>query len=363
MKYRQWNGVVAVLLVLGFAPSVEALDGEPDGSVPAPRTPGETAGGEQGAVSQDPAGYGVLAQTVPHERLFAVAFGGERGIAVGDLGMVMLTRDGGETWRREKAPTDLALLGVTMAGDRAIAVGQRGTILVRDPEGAWREVESGTKERLLNVDVNDTGTAFAVGAFGTVLQSTDGGNTWRNAAPIWTEFETEAKSGAAVTGAAGEPTMNAVQVMEDGTVFLGGEIAYIARSTDRGDSWKLVYEAQEPAGAILPAVNGLRVRPDGVGFAVGQEGLVLKTTDGGATWGRLDTPVEGNLHDVISSTDGSVICVGMRVAARSQDDGRTWKVLDRLDLALNWYSEIAAPAETSNPIAVGHSARIITIPK
>lgn len=362
MKHHQLKRVVAVLLVLGFASSVEGVDGGPDADAPAPHTADGTGSDGQNSATQKAAGYDVLAETVPHESLFAVAFEGERGIAVGDLGTVMLTRDGGATWTREKAPTDLALLGVALAGDRAIMVGQQGTILVREADDRWLEVDSGTEERLLNVDVNRRGTAFAVGAFGTVLRSTDAGNTWQNAAPVWTDFDTEA-GGGAITGAAGEPTMNAVQVMEDGTVFLGGEIAYIVRSTDEGGSWELVYEAQAPEGGILPAVNGLRVRPDGVGFAVGQVGLVVKTIDGGATWERLDVPVEGNLHDVTSYADGSVICVGMRVAARSQDDGRTWTVLDNLDLALNWYSEIADSAETSSPIAVGHSARIITIPK
>ena len=351
MKYRRLFSVLAAWLAIGLAPGAAAIEG---GAEPAAAAP-EKGGSDSG--------YAVLEETVPHERLFALAFDGDRGIAVGDLGMVMWTRDGGTTWTREKAPTDLALLGVTMVGDRVIAVGQRGLILVRDADGTWREIESHTEERLLNVDANADGLAYAVGAFGTVLRSADGGETWRSAAPDWSALDETAESETDISGAAGEPTMNAVQVMADGTVLLGGEIAYVLRSGDRGANWSLAYRSQVPPGEIKPAVNGLRVRPDGVGFAVGQAGLLLKTTDGGRSWRRLTTPASGNLHAVVSASDGAVVVVGMRVALRSHDEGATWEVLEGLDLALNWYSDVAAASGTGQPVAVGHSARIIRIPK
>lgn len=340
MKYHLSNRAVAALFTLFFACSAGAVD--------------------DSAAADTAPGYGVLAAGVAHERLFAIDFDGERGMAVGDLGRVMRTEDGGSTWEQEEPPTNLALLGVTLQGDRTIAVGQQGLILVADGGGGWRKIESGTTERLLNVDANPEGLAFIVGAFGTVLRSRDGGESWHSAKPDWDALST---AGGGMSGAQGNPTIAAVQVLGNNAVLLGGELSYIMRSPDAGEHWELVYDDSEiPSGQVQPTVNALHVRTDGVGFAVGQSGQMLKTIDEGRSWQRLDTPVDANLLDVVSRADGHVVGVGMRAAVSSDDNGETWQVLKGLDLALNWYSEIAN-SPTGAPIAVGYGAQIIKLPK
>lgn len=303
--------------------------------------------------------FAVLRKGVRQERLFGLAFEGDHGVAVGDLGQVFWTEDAGATWKLEQAPSDMALLDVAMVGERVIAVGQQGLIVIRDGEGDWRQVESNTTERLLSVDAAPNGLAYAVGSFGTVLRSTDTGETWQAAAPDWEQFSSGATTG--FSGASGAPTMNAVQLLGENTVLLAGEISYILRSQDAGENWALVNRAQVTSQEVAPSVNALQVRADGTGYAVGQAGLILKTTDGGTTWARVQTPIDGNLLAVTSTAEGGIISVGMRVAVVSQDEGVHWRILDDLDLDINWYSDIAA-GEAGNFIAVGHRARIIRIP-
>lgn len=306
--------------------------------------------------------FSVLVQGIGQDRLFAIDFEGSMGIAVGGAGMIKISQDGGATWVSEQAPTTLALLGVSLAKRRAIAVGQQGLVLLRDEQGVWREVQSVTRERLLDVDMNAQGLAVAVGAFGTVIASRDGGQSWSNAAPDWIEIAKVAGRQNDRTGAVNEPTVFAVQTFEDGSVLLGGELSYILRSTNAASSWSLAYRAPVLHDVVAPTVHAIEVRPDGVGFAVGQEGHVFKTTDRGASWVVRPTPSgNGNLLAVSSTGTGMVFAVGMRIAVRSDNDGDSWSVVHGGDFTVNWYSDIASSTQARQLIGAGHSGRIIAI--
>lgn len=308
----------------------------------------------------------VIAEGVRQERFFGMDFLGDQGIVVGNFGQVMITEDGGETWVEEKAPTDLALLAVALHEGGAIAVGQQGLVLLRSPDGEWQEVSVDTGERLLNVAANRDGEAVIVGAFGTLLTSSDGGRNWVNAAPQWAELAASANVPADATGATAEPSMYDAKVFDDGVMLVAGELAYVLRSEDGGKSWKfanfaeVLAEGEEATASAAPTINDIQVRADGTGFAVGQSGTVFKTSDSGRSWKKLSTPLtEINLLAVASRGSGAVIAVGMRSAIFSEDDGESWQTLEALDLDINWYSAIQVAPDASQMLAVGHSGRII----
>lgn len=320
-----------------------------------------------GAHAESSDGYSVLEQGVAHDRLFSIAFSGSFGIAVGDAGQVMISEDGGDSWAREKAPTDLALLGVAVNNGRAIVVGQKGLIFVRELEGDpdWQQVASGTEERLLQVAVNADGLAFVVGAFGTVLRSDDNGSSWSFGAPVWEEEAKAYLDGSEGAGSAIlNPTLYAVNVRDDGSVLLAGEIGYVLYSSDRGESWTLARLGENDAGEIAPTIFDISLRDDGRGFAVGQSGLMLQSSDHGRSWNAIESPVDANLFSISSFGQKGVLVTGMRVALRSDDEAKTWTSLDQLDLETRWYSDvISSPSGSrSGLLAVGHSGRIITIP-
>src|SRR3569623_304277 len=121
-----------------------------------------------------------------HQALFSIARDGNTGVAVGAGGQLMESADGGNTWKPTAANVgELSLLGVGQSQGHAIAVGQQGQVLVRDQGKSWTKSVSGTENRLLSVAVNNSGLAVAVGAFGTALKSTDGGQTWQSISPEW----------------------------------------------------------------------------------------------------------------------------------------------------------------------------------
>jgi len=306
-------------------------------------------------------GNAVLIQATPHDRLFSLVFDAEQGLAVGENGLLMNSSDGGKNWTRAKAPTDLALIDVATNGKRTIAVGQMGLVLVREGTGEWKKVDSGSDARLLQVDINAQGLAFATGAFGTLLKSTDGGETWSNAAPKWGDLYESGTGDTAVTR--DEPTNWVVRVGDDGSVVLGGEYGQLIRSTDGGNDWKIVYRHVADDGRTSPTIFSMAIRSDGIGYAVGQSGLLIKTADSGVTWADVEAPTTSNLFGVDSFADGTVVVVGQRVGLRSRDNGATWQPIKGLDLNLNWYAALAhsQQATAGEVIGVGHSGRVIRL--
>lgn len=301
----------------------------------------------------------VITHATPHDRLFSVIFDAEKGIAVGEAGLIMRTADAGKTWLRDAAPTDLALIDIAGNGTRSIAVGQMGLILVDDGSGKWRKVESGTDRRLLQVDINKNGLAFIVGAFGTLLKSTDGGESWNSVAPDWAGLYDSGSGDTAVLR--DEPTNYVIDVQEDGGVLIGGEYGQIMHSPDGGTCWDIVYRHPSESGLSAPTFFAMSIRDDGVGYAVGQSGIVARTANRGRSWAHVKTSLDGNLFGVDSFVDGQVVAIGQRVALRSTDNGATWNPIRALDFSINWYSSLGHPASApaGEVIAVGHSGRIL----
>ena len=131
----------------------------------------------------------------------ALAGGGSR---------VALSRNGGVTWL-QRGPDLQGSIGDIDALDfrdaaHGVAVGSRGLILVTSDGGqSWRSprIAGGTPSRdLLDVDLSGL-RGYAVGASGTLLSTTDGGETWTRVAGVTYERITAiatARDGTAVAG-------------------------------------------------------------------------------------------------------------------------------------------------------------------
>ena len=71
------------------------------------------------------------------------------------------------------------MLGLARAGERLVAVGERGIVLLSDDSGnTWRQASVPVSVSLTAVQFVDAEQGWAVGHLGVVLHSEDGGETW-----------------------------------------------------------------------------------------------------------------------------------------------------------------------------------------
>jgi len=284
-----------------------------------------------------------------HRDLYAMAVSTEDSnaiTAVGAFGTLLVSKDGGETWENNNIKTDQALFDIAIAGEHQVIVGQTGLVMVRDGDGPWKEVEVDTDARLLSVDTNRAGLTYAVGQFGVVLRSLDGGDTWQ---------KLDLKLAEKIEGGY-DPHLYDVHVGEDGIATVVGEFGLIMRSKDQGKNWVIVNTSDE-------SLFALQIRDDGVGFAAGQSGAIFRTENGGENWARLDNKLDANLLGIWSSPDGTVTAPGFRHMLVSDDNGESWRQVENQDVNRGWYIDARTISGKPGVIAVGYSGKVIRIIK
>jgi len=260
-----------------------------------------------------------------HDGLYDIAFEGEKGIAVGALGSVVVTADGGKTWEPQAFPmSNLALLSVAMHGGKCIAVGQVGMIYTADDCKTWKLSPSATKSRLLSVGVNKQGLAYAVGAFGTILKSPDFGKTWEVVKVDWTD----------ITPEGAEPHLYDVHVGEDGVITAVGEFELVLRSTDGGKQWKTLHKGER-------SLFGLAVLEGGKIYAVGQSGALISSSDNGATWQSIKTGSGAILTGLYATPKGEIVASGINALVVSKDGGATWNAVSSKLIRNAWHQALA----------------------
>ena len=304
------------------------------------------------SADNSPAGLQPVVTGTAHQALFSIAFRGDLGVAVGAGGQLMESHDAGKSWKIvTPVLTPLALLGVGMAPGHAIIVGQLGLVFVMSDDGQWQKVDSGTKHRLFNVAVKADGVAVAVGAYGTILRSTDGGKTWASIAPSWTGY----------TKYGDQPHLYAVHVDDSGTITVAGELGLIIRSSDAGKTWKTLHKGNEDTNVGVSSLFAMQLNADGTGYAVGQKGAILRTADHGDTWTELDSGTKSILLGVYDDGDGNIIATGMHDMLISRDHGKTWQHIVNKQVTSSWLEGIASPGPGQAPLAVGEAGSVVRI--
>lgn len=231
---------------------------------------------------------------------------GERIIAVGERGHVLVSNDRGESWRQVVVPTRSMLTAVTAPDQRhAWAVGHDSIILFSEDGGlSWvRQFSAPELEQpLLDVWFADRGHGVAVGAYGTVMTTADGGQSWQGSL-----IDPE------------EPHANAIAQAPDGGLYIAAELGLVFRSDDRGRTWTRLSTRY---GGSLFGVLALR---DGSLLTFGLRGHLFRSTDRGERWQRIETNTSASLFGGVQRSDGMVLVGGLDgVLLVSDDGGRTF---------------------------------------
>lgn len=239
--------------------------------------------------------------------------------------------------------TRAVLLGLARAGERLVAVGERGIVLLSDDSGnSWRQARVPVSVSLTAVQFVDAEQGWAVGHLGVVLHSEDGGETWHK------QLDGEGAAKLAVQAAqrdidqsGGASNLEQAQhLLRDGpdkpfldVYFIDRRQGYIVgaynqiyRTDDGGQTWQpWMQHVDNPQG-----LNLYGIRASGTDLLlVGERGLLLRSTDAGQSFQTLKSPYEGSFFGLLGTRDGALIAYGLRGNAWWSDDrGNRWRRLD-----------------------------------
>ncbi|MBH3344470.1 hypothetical protein I5O09_11985 [Pseudomonas parafulva] len=157
----------------------------------------------------------------------------QHGLAVGAYGALLETTDGGQHWRdvaeRLDNPDQLHLNAIAQVRDAGLfIVGEQGGMFRSEDNGQhWQKVEGPYQGSLFGViGTAQPRTLLAFGLRGNLLRSTDFGDTWQS-------IPLQAARGELEFGLAG------ATLLDDGTVVVVGNGGSVLRSTDAGQTFSV----------------------------------------------------------------------------------------------------------------------------
>lgn len=226
--------------------------------------------------------------------------------AIGELGVVIKTIDGGTTWQRVR-PWDAEggfFKSLSAADTNNVwAVGTGGRIIKTSDGGlTWTSQNSGSTDLLNDVVASSAKVAWSVG-FNGVLRTIDGGNTWQKSTTLAEPLYRLAAPSASVAYVTIQPDS-------------------VAKTTDGGVTWSKS-QLLGLEGSLATAISAPSAS---VAWVVGKTDLVERTTDG-KNWVNTTRPLQSSasplsilassdLTAYISYEDGSIV--------RTIDGGASW---------------------------------------
>ena len=234
------------------------------------------------------------------------------------------------------------LQGVSRVGDRLVAVGQRGHIVVSTDGGTtWKQSPVPVSSDLTAVYFINEKKGWAVGHDGVILHSADGGASWslqldgRRANDLLLA-DIKAKAGAHPGSAevnsllaeaerhheqgADKPFLD-VWFADENIGFVVGAYNLIFRTGDGGKTWAPWFDRTDNAKFLN--LYAIRAAAGSV-YIAGEAGLVLRLDGDGQRFSAVNPDYKGSFFGVLGDAN-MVLVHGLRGNAfRSADGGKNW---------------------------------------
>lgn len=263
------------------------------------------------------------APLVKESLLLDIAKSGDRLIAVGERGHILLSDDG-VTWEQVRTPSLATLTAVYFVGPHGWAVGHDASILKSQDRGtSWQlqHFEPELERPFLDVIFFDQKNGIAIGAYGVFYRTTDGGLNWKS------EMHPEFLS------------LDDQAYLQE--IKLEDEAFYV-----------------QELSSILPHLNSVSGSTERL-YLAGEAGLLASSDDQGLTWQRMEINYFGSFFDVAKTASGRIFAAGLRGNLFEYDEPiQQWNKLETgSKSSLN--SVISLENETS--MVVGNNGAMVTI--
>ena len=315
----------------------------------------------------------VASELAPKSLIFAVRKFGDRYFAVGHRGHILFSDDGGDSWTQAEVPVRSSLLDIHFpTPELGWAVGHEGVILhsadggktwVKQYDGVRYGVEGlayyqalveanpdnelypflveemdfaiqqGADKPLFKVRFHSATSGHAMGAYGMILRTEDGGKNWLHVlehmendsfyhifdfAPLPGErrFFLAGEAGLFMVGDADAQTGTLIETVPwegsfftsaaaaDDAIIMGGLRGRMFRTTDAGQTWTVV---EKPATSSM--VDSTRLANGNLVF-VGMAGEILMSTDDGNSFALVPLSIGGPIYTVAEGPEGTLLLAG-----------------------------------------------------
>lgn len=236
------------------------------------------------------------------------------------------------------------LMAVTRAGDRLVAVGERGVILVSADHGrSWLQAQVPVSVTLTSVHFASPLLGWAAGHGGVILHSADGGRSWVKQLDGVGAAQAELNAASQDAGhdeASQRRLRDARRVVAEGPdkPFLDvhfwsptdglvvGAYGAMLRTHDGGRTWLSARDAlSNPKGKHLYSIQAVGAEV----FITGEQGSLYRSRDHAQHFDTLTTPYKGTFFGVVAAPGQELLAYGLRGNVfRSVDDGLSWDKLD-----------------------------------
>ncbi|HEU4719084.1 MAG TPA: hypothetical protein VFU15_14670, partial [Bacteroidia bacterium] len=240
----------------------------------------------------------------------------------------------------------------------------RGTVYITDDGGStWKRMGGEVGADINKIQWVSTSVAYAVGDYGTVIKSSDGGNNWDmlstwsvnltggalNTSNLNDLYFTDATHGVVVgddglmlkttTGT----SFTQIDLITGGTLMAGDDITSVTydgtdyyitvfrpgtSSPDEGLIFKspdLTTWTQQTNVRTIADMKKVQYYDDASAYAAGEDGTLLHTADNGASWQLVHTSVTGEFRDIFFRNENE----GIAILTNSVGDGELWKTFDK----------------------------------
>jgi len=260
----------------------------------------------------------------PESLLNDVTRAGDRIVATGERGHIIFSDDEGKTWVQGQVPVSVTMTGIDFGTDtHGWAVGHSGVVLHSSDAGeSWELQLTGIEAAELAIESKQEEIAAMEERIEEAPEEEKGDLEWALDDLFFAVENMEADLEIGPVN----PLLD-VWFEDESHGFVVGAYGMILRTTDGGESWKDM--AAQIDNAQNFHLNGITQITGGALVIVGEAGQIHVSTDGGDTWERRESPYSGSLFGVIGTGQvNEIIAFGLRGnMMMSTDLGRSWNMI------------------------------------
>lgn len=236
------------------------------------------------------------------------------GVIVGDSGLVLYTKDGGNNWLRGNTESKSTLFDCAIINSgKVFVVGDSSTILMgNDDFSGFTKIPVESGHSFYKIYFLNNNVGFIIGSRGIILKSYNGGTSWRR-----------------VNSNTAEVLFD-IYFPDDGNGYAVGWDGTIITTTDGGENWTKIENDEK---AYLKSIDFI---DKSNALTVGGNGTILLSESGGKKWDRIDSKKQVVFQKVKTVKEDLIVAAGKKgTILISKDKGETW-----MPIKVNFYYDI-----------------------